>query len=191
VIPLMPVIDVIAVGRPLIEALAVGVVMARDIMDGSELAARSVAGVIIVFVGIMVFMMGIMVFMPVVRCMVIMGIVVLMGTERCIVIVGMDMGCCIVILVIIILGAPPGGLAAALLTNPKRAHPARTARTGVQNVRNICLSPIQRDMTIPARSVQLPLTPDPSPGGRGASVISARRWQRGGMRHRRASFSLY
>ena len=120
VIPLMPIIDIVVVGRPLIEVLAAGVVMARDIMiDGSELAARSVVGIIIVVMGCMADMVVIMLLMGMDCCIVILGIALLM-----------DMGCCMVIMGIIILGAPPGGLAAALSMSPKRAHVAMTMRTG-------------------------------------------------------------
>jgi hypothetical protein len=116
----MPIIDIVVVGRPLIEVLAAGVVMARDIMiDGSELAARSVVGIIIVVMGCMADMVVIMLLMGMDCCIVILGIALLM-----------DMGCCMVIMGIIILGAPPGGLAAALSRSPNMAHIARTVRTG-------------------------------------------------------------
>jgi hypothetical protein len=109
----MPFIDIIVVGKPLIEVLAARVVIVCDVMvDGSPLTARRVAGVIIVIVGIVVFML-------VGRCIAIVGMALLMA-----------MGCCMFIMGIIILPPPPGGLASALLKNVKKAHVARTARRG-------------------------------------------------------------
>src|SRR5262249_1395176 len=126
--PLTPVIDIIAVGTPFTEMLAAGVLILCDIVvAGNALAARSVAGVIVVVVGIMMFM-------PMGRCMVVMGMPMDMGWR--IDVIGMAMDCGIIIRGIII-PPPPGGLAAALPMSPRVAHVARTMRTTAENVRNI------------------------------------------------------
>src|SRR5262249_3729095 len=114
--PLIPSIDVIVVGRPLIEVLVVGVVTARDVV-----VCRS-AAVAPIVIGIVIEVMR----AAGIAGSVIAGIVLLM-----------DMGCCMFIVGIIIRGAPPGGLAATLLKRPIRVPVARAARTAAWNVRNI------------------------------------------------------
>jgi hypothetical protein len=156
VIPLMPIVDVMVVGKPLTEVVVVGVVVARDVVIVVEPRLVVVEPRFVVVAPRLVMAREVEVVVGssrlagrsvtgiVIRAMAVAGIMLFMDMRMAgipAIVLLMDMGCCMLIMGIIILGAPPGGLAAALPRSPKRAQVARTARAVGNNVRDICLSP--------------------------------------------------